>query len=184
MKKIAALGALALLMGSVFHTNAASTGTITFNGSITDATCDVSVDGAGMDASVTLPVVAASELASAGQTSGRTTFTLGLSNCNLGTADSASVAAYFQPGTTVDSATGRLIQTDAAGAENVSLQLIDGTNDSVIFAGDSSQMTTAAFTEIEAGKDVKLPYAAEYYAEGEATAGAVVSSVVYNLQYK
>ncbi|WPU21968.1 fimbrial protein [Cedecea neteri] len=184
MKKIAALGALALLMGSVFQANAASTGTITFNGSITDATCDVSVDGTGADATVQLPVVAASELASAGQTTGRTNFTLGLSNCNLGEGDSASVAAFFQPGTTVDSATGRLIQTDAAGAENVSLQLRDGTNDSVIFAGDSSQMTTAAFKNVEAGKDIKLPYSAEYYAEGKATAGAVASSVVYNLQYK
>lgn len=184
MKKIASFGVLTLALASAFSVNADSTGTISFKGSVTDATCDVNVDGGGMDATVQLPIVTASDLSVAGKTSGRTNFNLGLSNCDVGTSDSPSVAAYFQPGATVDPTTGRLVQTDDTGAKNVSLQLRDGTNNSVIAAGDSSQMQSASFANVVAGQDVVLPYSVEYYAEGEATAGAVASSVVYNLQYK
>lgn len=184
MKKTTALGIIAISMASAFSANAASTGTITFNGSVTGATCDVVVDGGSMNATVNLPAVPASDLASAGATSGRTNFTLGLKDCDLGDGETASVAAYFQPGATVDTVSGRLRQTDSSGAENISLQLRDGTNNSVIIAGDSSQMDSAAFTEITSGGNTSLPYSVEYYAEGEVTAGAVTSSVVYNLQYK
>lgn len=184
MKKIASLSVIAVLMGSAFAANAASTGTITFNGMVTDTTCNVDVDGQGADATVTLPTVPATELSAAGQTTGRTNFNMALSDCVVGSEGENTVAAFFQTGATVDNNTGRLKQTAAAGAENVSLQLRDGTNDNVIFAGNQNQVTSNAFAEIKEGEEIKLPYSVEYYAESAATSGVVTSSVVYNLQYK
>lgn len=184
MKKIASLTAIAVLMGSAFTVNAASTGTITFNGMVTDTTCNVNVDGQGVDATVTLPTVPVTELAAAGKTIGRTNFNMALSDCVVGTEGENTVAAFFQTGATVDNNTGRLKQTSAAGAENVSLQLRDGTNDNIIFAGNQNQATTNAFAEIKDGEEIALPYSVEYYAEAQVTSGVVTSSVVYNLQYK
>ncbi|WP_227318563.1 fimbrial protein [Cedecea davisae] len=184
MNKFASLSAVAVLMTSAFAANAASTGTITFNGMVTDTTCDVTVDGQAADATVVLPTVPATELASAGQTTGRTNFNMSLKDCVVGTQGEKTVAAFFQTGATVDNNTGRLKQTETTGASNVSLQLRDGTNDNVIFAGNENQATSNNFAEIKDGEDVTLPYSVEYYAEGKSTAGVVASSVVYNLQYK
>lgn len=184
MKKISSLTAIAVIMGSVCAANAASTGTITFNGMVTDTTCDVNVDGQGGEATVTLPTVPATELATAGLTTGRTNFNMALSNCVVGSEGENTVAAFFQTGATVDNSTGRLKQTSASGAENVSLQLRDGTNDKVIFAGNQNQSTTNHFAQIKDGEEITLPYSVEYYAESKATSGVVTSSVVYNLIYK
>ena len=184
MKKIASLTVIAVVMGSAFAANAASTGTITFNGMVTDTTCNVGVDGQGADATVTLPTVAATDLSVAGQTTGRTSFNMSLSDCAVGSEGENTVSAFFQTGATVDNNTGRLKQTTATGAENVSLQLRDGTNNAVIFAGNQNHMTSNAFVTIKDGEEITLPYTVEYYAEGVAKSGVVTSSVVYNLQYK
>lgn len=184
MKKIASLTALAVLMGSAFTANAASTGTINFSGNVTDTTCDVAVNGVSGDASVTLPTVPASELASAGKTTGLTNFTLSLNDCVTGSEGQNTVAAFFQTGATVDNETGRLKQTSAGGAENVSLELLDGTNDSTIFVGNQNQNSSSYFADIKDGEEIKLPYSVRYHAEAPVTSGVVTSSVVYNLQYK
>lgn len=164
--------------------NAASTGTITFDGLVTDTTCDVDVEGQGADATVTLPTVPATELAAAGQTTGRTNFNISLSNCTVGSQGENTVSAFFQTGATVDNSTGRLKQTTTTGATNVSLRLLDGTNSNIIFVGNQTQTTTNFFGQIQPGAQIILPYSVEYYAEGVATSGVVTSSVTYNLQYK
>jgi major type 1 subunit fimbrin (pilin) len=117
-------------------------------------------------------------------TTGRTNFDLQLTNCTVGADGAKTVAAYFQTGATVDNTSGRLKQTDTAGAKNVSLQLRDGTNTNVIFVGSSTQQNTNNFVDISSATSVTMPYSVEYYAEDTASAGAVASSVVYNLQYK
>lgn len=196
MKRYPLLIALPFLACSVLNAQAASTGTINFKGRVTASTCNVSVDGQGVDATVTLPTVPATELAGAGQTTGRTNFLMALSDCTLhltpptnemeGFWSESLVSAFFQAGATVDSNTGRLKQTTASGAENVSLQLRDGTNNNVIVAGSQTQRANNYFADIHdySGQEIKLPYAVEYYAEAAATSGVVTSSVVYNLQYK
>ncbi|KNE87557.1 hypothetical protein PSTG_19058, partial [Puccinia striiformis f. sp. tritici PST-78] len=62
MKKSALVASIVLLMGVSSLANSASTGTITFNGLITDNTCNVDVNGQGSDAIVTLPTVSANQL--------------------------------------------------------------------------------------------------------------------------
>ncbi|MHC9515484.1 MULTISPECIES: fimbrial protein [Enterobacter] len=197
MYQRALLATLTALSISVLPVNAASTGTVNFKGRVTASTCDVSVDGQGVDATVKLPTVPSTDLASAGQTAGRTTFIMTLTNCTqtyfppASDDDEASlsdsmVSAFFQAGETVDSSTGRLKQMALSGAENVSLQLRDGTNNNVIFAGSQTQRNNNYFVDItgKKGEEIRLPYVVEYYAESAATSGVVTSSVVYNLQYQ
>lgn len=178
------ISGVAFSLGMASMASATSTGTITFTGEVTDTTCEVSVNGDGADATVTLPTVPATELKTTGLTTGRTNFDLQLSNCSVGANGANTVSAYFQTGSTVDTTSGRLKQTDTSGAQNVSLQLRDGTNSNVIFVGSSTQQSTNYYANIASATSVTLPYSVEYYAEDAATAGAVSSSVVYNLQYK
>lgn len=175
-----------LCAGTSFVANAASTGTITFNGELTDSTCNVVIDGQASDATVTLPTVSISDLPSSGKTSGRTAFNLQLSDCVVGTnAGQSKVSAFFQTGATVDQSTGRLKNTLTDGATLVDLQLLDASNNyAPINVGSTNQVSDMAYVDIDANGSATLPYAVEYYANGQTTPGLVASSVVYNLQYK
>lgn len=179
MKKIV-LSAVATAMMSVSLAHAASTGTITFNGQLNSNTCDVVVDGQAADATVVLPTIGTNQLSSTGQTAGDTGFTMALNNC-AGTLQTAS--AFFEAGATVDSVTGRLNNTGTA--TNVSLQLLDGSSPSraVIEAGNQSQVSGNSYVNISSGS-ANLPYIVRYFANGATTAGTVVSSVVYSIQYQ
>ncbi|MGL6627384.1 fimbrial protein [Aeromonas jandaei] len=187
-KKILNIGLLIAMGMNVATANAASSGTITFNGSITGSTCEVAVNGKTADATVTLPTVPAEALSATGETTGKTGFFMSLTNCAAPVPGASQVAAFFQAGASVDNTTGRLKQLapgDTA-ATNVSLQLSDGVSDAPIFVGNSSQIQNNHFEAItgEQGEEVRLAYEVEYYAEDAVTAGLVTSNVVYNLQYK
>ncbi|WP_336222352.1 fimbrial protein [Citrobacter amalonaticus] len=195
MKKSLIAASMVILSGSAFMAHAESTGTITFNGMVTDTTCDVSVNGQGPTATVQLPTVSSTLLAVKGDVTGRTQFNMELTNCTLGTTtgDTVSqVSAFFQDGATVDPSTGHLKQQEPAGATNVSLQLLDGTTFAPIKVGDSSQITDSTYYAMTDTGDatgnvlptIEMPYAVEYFADGQATPGPVSSSVVYNLMYK
>lgn len=181
MKKIISSAALlALFSVAAMNAQAASTGTITFNGELTATTCDADVDGQGPDATIVLPTVGTNQLTAEGQTAGRTGFNIGLSNC-AGTLQTAS--AFFEAGSTVDLTTGHLKNVNGD-ATNVSLQLRDEAgSEAVIQAGNSNQTANTTYYDISSGS-ADLPYAVEYYANGATTAGTVVSSVVYSIQYK
>ncbi|MDZ7555953.1 fimbrial protein [Cronobacter sakazakii] len=188
MKKLSLGLSLAAAMGFAVTAQAASTGTITFEGELTATSCDVNVDGQGSDATITLPTMGINQLDAAGKTAGRTNFVMDLTNC-AGTLK--TVAAYFEAGASVDPVTGRLKNTidstTGGGASKVSLQLRDGSSTSydVIKAGDASQSTKTTFVTYDATEGTAtLPYAVEYYAEDATTAGKVNSSVVYSLMYK
>lgn len=184
-KSVISLSLLAMLGLAAASSQAASTGTITFNGELTDTTCDVDVNGQGTDATVTLPTVSINQLTAAGNTTGRTSFNMNLSKCVIGTEGGHSkVAAFFQPGDTVDLSTGRL-KNVGGDATNVDLRLLDASgNYSAINVGNTDQVDNMAYVDIQADGTAVLPYAVEYYANGQTTAGTVTSSVVYNLQYK
>ncbi|WP_058912981.1 fimbrial protein [Entomohabitans teleogrylli] len=169
-----------LVSGSVL---AVDSGVISFSGTITDTTCEVNIGGTGTDAAVVLPAVSAESLKGATKTNGKTRFTLSLSGCSTGL---SSAKAFFAAGTSVDDATGRLknMDTTDSGAGNISLQLRDGQNDSVIVAGDQSQInSTAGYVDVTSAS-ATLPYFVEYYSEGVVTPGTVTSQVTYNLIYK
>lgn len=140
------------------NAQAASTGTIKFNGELTATTCNVVVDNQASDATIQLPTLGINQLATAGSTAGETSFNMALSDC-AGTLTTAS--AFFENGTTVDT-TGRLknISTDTAAtddaeattaATNVSLELLDGTTGDTIVAGNQSQVEANSYVSIATG---------------------------------
>ena len=180
MKKIL-LSAIAAAVLSSGMVQAASTGTITFNGELTANTCDVIVDGQTANATVVLPTVSTSQLQTAAKTAGDTGFVMALNNCS-GTLETAS--AFFEAGASVDSVTGRL-KNLTGGATNVSLQLLDASSPSqaVIQAGNQNQVMNTTYKNVTSGS-TSLPYIVRYYAEAPTTAGTVVSNVVYSIQYQ
>jgi major type 1 subunit fimbrin (pilin) len=181
MKKLTIVASLFAVFGSVGLVQAASTGTITFNGKLTANTCDVVVDGQAADATVTLPTVGINQLDAATKTAGQTGFLMALNNC-AGTLKTAS--AFFEAGTSVDTVTGRLKNLTGT-ATGVSLQLLDASSASqaVILAGNQNQVTNTTYKDVSGGS-ATLPYAVRYYAEAATKAGTVVSNVVYSIQYQ
>ena len=190
MKKLASAAAIGgLLCATSIH---ASDGTITFTGSVTANTCTIKINGGAADATITLPTVSASQLAKGGDTAGSTPINFALSACQTGTsAATGAVKAYFETGTNVDPATGRLKNTAASGATNVQLQLLNS-DDSVITIGDASTIkggTLAAGTGPgSTASSATFAYAVRYYnsASGSTAAGSgsVSSSVTYSVTYQ
>ena len=84
---------------------AATTGTISFDGQITDSTCDVTGGTTGTSSFVVqLPVVSTNQLGP-GDVAGRTNFRMSLANC-MSVAN--GVRVFFEGGPTVDPGTGTL----------------------------------------------------------------------------
>ena len=174
MKKII-LAASALALGSVAAH--AADGTITITGQVTDQTC--TINGGTEDIAVTLPTVGTSTLAAAGQTAGRTPFTISLTNCAAAAGAAGEVATYFEPGANTN-ADGYLNNT--GNATNVQVQLLGDNNEVIkVLAGavqNNSQVVTVD------GGSANLNYYAQYYATSPATAGTVETAVQYTIVYQ
>jgi major type 1 subunit fimbrin (pilin) len=162
----------------------ASTGTITFNGQLTDTTCIASVnvlDGTGgaANGTVTLPTISVTDLDSAGKTAGMTRFKIMMSNCS-GTL--SSVSTWFEGAGT--DGNGRLINNGTAG--NVVVELWDATANTRIQAGHESQYTSNYWQPRPSGplRMSTLFYAVRYYATDATTPGSVATRVNYTLMYK
>lgn len=153
----------------------AADGTITFNGEVTAQTCTVATP-AGADFTVTLPTVASSALSTAGETAGRTGFSIALANCPAG-----DVATYFEPGATVDNASGRLINQGSA--NNVQVQLLGDNGQPIPVRASGTAQPNSQWVTVAGDGSANLDYAAEYYATGASTAGDVTTSVNYTLIY-
>lgn len=175
-KKLYSLALAGAVLGAVSASAFASDGTITINGSITDATCTVKGDGANGDLLVNLDKISAKGLAKAGDTGGFKPFSIKLTDC----AATGEVKAGFDPGPTTDLANGRLnlVGTDGV-ATNLQLQLRNS-DSSVIKVGDSASIKGATI----ANKAATLTYLVGYYATGAATAGTANSSVTYSINYE
>ncbi|RQT12205.1 fimbrial protein [Burkholderia contaminans] len=157
----------------------AADGTITITGEITAQTCTISGDGGGKDFTVMLPTVSTSALSSSGTTAGRKPFKIALSNCSP---NSGNVSVYFEPGTTVNAATGQL-RNATGSATNVEVGLLnkDGSN---IKLGAALAQQNSQIVAISGGA-ATLDYSAQYVATGgAATAGTVGTSVLYSLAYQ
>lgn len=190
--------ALSLMAGSTVASD--NTGTVTFGGELTESSCKVDIEGQGPNAVITLPTVSTNTLAQAGKVTGRTAFNMNLHDCVYRQSDPSRMAprnnydypfsrvsAFFETGSTVDQTVGRLknMDTSPTGATFVQLQLLDGSNGfAPIKVGNTKQVTDTVYVKIDDDDKATLPYAVEYYATGETTAGKVNSSVVYTLQYK
>ena len=177
MKKNVIMAALVACLSIPAVVAAAPDGTITFNGTISSQTCDVSVNNGSKDAKVTLPNVISSLLASQGQVAGATSFTIDLKNC--ATSD-GKVRAFFQAGSNVDSASGNLKNNGTAAEVQVQLLDADG---NVLKAGDESQRAGTANQQTLNDGAATLSYAAQYYATGKAGPGSVATAVEYSVDY-
>lgn len=177
MKKILlAIPLLVLATSSAF----AADGTITINGQVTAKTCTINTVK-GKDFTVTLPTVSQSVLAAAGDTAGRTPFTINLTGCTA----ASKVATYFEPGATVDFNTGRL--NNASGtATNVQVQLLGSSNEviPVLAAGAGGVQANSQLVTVSSTGAADLNYYAQYYATGASTPGNVATSVKYTIIYQ
>lgn len=175
--KIKLLTSLAIAAAATASSFAhAADGMITITGSLTAQTC--TINGGTKNFTVALPKVSASSLATAGNTAGRTPFTIALTSCSPTT---GTVHTYFEAGPTTDTASGRLI-VDAGGASNVQISLLNGADQSAIKAGSPNATQNSKPVGINSGA-ATLQYYAEYYATGKATAGAANTRVMYTLAY-
>lgn len=167
--------AAAATLPTVSH---AADGTININGNIGTQTCTINGNGTGgKDFTVKLPKVSTTALATGGSTAGRTPFKIGLTNCSPA---SGNVYTHFEPGTTVNSTTGQLLNATGT-AKNVEVGLLNGdaTNISVGKADENS----AAVALKNGAAD--LPYYAQYVATGGAAGqGSVNTSVMYSIMYQ
>ncbi len=153
----------------------ASDGTITINGQVNAATCTVAVTGTS-GSTVTLPTVATTVLAAAGNTAGQTAFSIGLTGCSAGV---TKAATYFEAGPNVNAA-GRL--NNPVGAANVNVELVNSNGTTPIVIGSAAPTTGIGSFPVASGS-ATLNYFARYYATGAATAGAVATSVTFSMVY-
>lgn len=162
----------------------ATDGTVDFQGKLVAQTCSIDINGVpSFSSAIMLPRVSTSTLTTAGQTTGRTGFTIGLSNCS-GSAKSA--AAFFESQANwFDPVSGNLTYRPTPGfASNVQMQLIDAMTDKPIRVGDIGQMTSTTQIPIDANGNAKLPYAVQYYATGVTTAGKAITSTWFSINYQ
>lgn len=182
MKAIIPALALGGLLGLASLGAHAADGTITITGTVSDITCSINGGDAGAQASkaIVLPTVTASSLSSLGQTAGTsqpTDLKFTLSSCSNGT----KAIASFENGPLVDQSNGNLINSGSAA--NVQVQLLNGDMAPInVTTNSNNQLATngAAIT----GGAADLKYYARYYATGQATAGTVISSVQFSMQYQ
>jgi len=188
MKKI--LSSMAVIGYTILNVAAANAfdGQITFNGTLTDTTCKVNINGGGQLGIVTLPTISTSDLSTEGDTAGETTFNIVLTECSGDT--SSEVLAYFEyDAAFVNPTTGNLrnlLEGVSGGATKVELQLLDSA-DTVIKVGDESQRG-GVWATIDASGNATIQHAVRYYATGpgsaKATAGQVKGQVTFTLTYQ
>ncbi|WP_248322527.1 fimbrial protein [Caballeronia sp. Sq4a] len=170
-------GVLSLAAGGAF----ASDGTITFNGALTATTCTINGNGtSSKNFSVDLPTISTSTLVKAGDTAGDTGYSIALSQCAPVTG-SSKASVFYEAGTTVDLADGRL-KVAAGGAQNVKLELLNE-DESLIKAGSARDLQNSKPADISSG-GATLRYIVRYYATGATSAGPANSSVVYSIDYQ
>ncbi|CAI8737193.1 fimbrial protein [Pseudomonas sp. IT-P176] len=180
-RKSLALAALVCATGAQFAN--ASDGTINFNGELMNQSCTISVNGVVSPtvATVTLPTISTSQLTVAGQTSYHTNFNIQLHKCVSVSGRTFTAAAFFEAGSTVDPLSGNLKNVSGT-AGNVQLQLVDPVTGTPIKAGSTTQRAQTTRNTI-VGDAADMAYAVRYYATGATTAGTVVGSVTFSVDY-
>lgn len=154
-------------------TAAATSGTISFDGQVTDATCDVSGGTTGTSSfTVRLPIISTNQLGP-GDVAGRTNFRMALSNCQFAT---NGVRVFFEGGPTVDPATGTL----TTGLPDVNLALYNGDGTQIAVGSETQRDDNTLYQTFDT-----MDYQVAYQNVGAvgAMAGVVTTSVVYSLHY-
>lgn len=152
----------------------ATDGTVNFTGEISSQTCTIDGSTTGTTAkTVVLPRVAATSLSTVGQTSGRTGFTLAMTECS-----GSSALVRFEQRASVDAATGNLIN-QTAGGSNVQVQILNASFSPINLQTNDGSLSTAI-----SNKAANLQFYAQYIAAtAAATAGKVTSNVQFSMDY-
>jgi major type 1 subunit fimbrin (pilin) len=146
-------------------------GTINITGKVLGATCTVAVNGG---ATVLLPTVMKTDLATAGATAGATNFNISLTGCDTNTTSATMVFS----GTNIDTTTGYLNNT-VTGGSTAKIQLLQGTAQI-----NTSTGANAPVIPVNASGVGSTALTAQYIASGAAaTAGLVSSTVNFTLTY-
>lgn len=177
---------LAMSLGFVSSGVTANDGTITFVGSITAATCDISGGdesnpNQGADFTVTLPNVSTTALAAPGLLAGDTPFYINLSGSQCENGRVANVIFERAQSTNIDAATGNLKNHTVTGAaKNVQVRLLNQDKKvlNLNLANVSHQPVTIA------SHTAQFKYWGQYIATGGAAGGGTVNTdVVYSISY-
>ncbi|TCM69174.1 major type 1 subunit fimbrin (pilin) [Acinetobacter calcoaceticus] len=179
MKKLKALVAVSALLAPL-ATFAAPT--VTFQGEVTDQTCEASING-GTNGNVLLPTVPSSSLAADGQKAGLTPFTIEVSNCTAPATSALKINTRFLGhAVTTNGNLGNIAETNPAA--NVAIQVTEQADG--VKAVSFNGVTDVAGLELPVGEtSTSHEFAAQYIAEGgAASAGAVKAVVEYTLSYQ
>ncbi len=178
MNKIAIALAATLALGVVASAQAAD-GTITFDGEVLSTSCKIDVGGEGAaNATITLPKVAATSLATAGSRASEVPFNIVVGGPGADACTQSNVKAYFHKGANVNAA-GRLSNTAGTGqATNVDVVLMNAKRQDINLVDNTNSETIA----ISSGT-ATIPLFGQYYATGAATAGLVDTNVEYSVIY-
>ncbi|MCU9952965.1 type 1 fimbrial protein [Burkholderia sp. BKH01] len=167
----------------------AADGRINFTGSVVASTCKIN-EGVN-DLKVALPTASTNMLTGAGKTAGRTPFKLTLTGCTTDKEEGGTtipapvnkVAVAFEPGTTVNLATGRLMLTGDDSAKNVEISILNDKYEPIKVGAESSAQNSQVVNIDTTAGTATLQYSAEYYATGDVTGGTANSHVTYSLIY-
>jgi len=193
MKLKTALSVLSLASCAAISTSAmAQSGTLLINGSISPVSCTPVITGPNVNGNtITLQPAFINDYATVGSTGGAEAFTFEWSGCSI--AGVTNVWVHFGAGGANVDGNGRIVPT--TGSQNMRFELLnDGTSGTPIVAGgtagaqpNASQGSAVAFTGgPNPNWTASKTYAVRYYANQPLTiadAGAVESSVTYNVQY-
>lgn len=171
-----------VMTGMLTSMLANATPTVTFQGEVSDQTCQASING-GTDGVVLLPTVPANSLDSAGKTAGLTPFTISVKDCTAPAADMPIKTKFLGHAVTSNGNLGNVASgTDAA--TNVAIQLTESASgaDAIVLNGP----TSVAGLVLKSGQDnASYDFGVRYISEnGGATAGVVTSLVEYTLSYQ
>ncbi|CAD5109399.1 fimbrial protein [Zestomonas carbonaria] len=157
--------------------------TITFNGEVTDQTCQAVVNGS-TDPTVVLESVPASALnGGVGRTTGETTFTLQLTGCSAPSGADEHFTTLFQA--TNPTGSGHLANTAASGATGVALQLLDAPAGNPVNLAGGAAVEAGDIVLADGQTETTYDYAVQYVSEAATvTPGPVLSSVTYTLRYE
>ncbi len=177
MKNILATFALFISAASMVN---ASSGKITFVGSIVEGGCSVST----LDSSqfnIIMPAVSEERLRHSNKTAGRTPISINLAGCK-----GRSLNVHFDVVQSTDIKTGRLKNTSDSenSAKNVQIQLVNenGSPIKVESVRNENRKFNTQFVNVNRDS-ATLNYAAEYYATGAVSTGDIKSAALYTIVY-
>ncbi|UAK22237.1 type 1 fimbrial protein [Kluyvera sp. CRP] len=158
-------------------------GTITFNGSVSDTTCDVTTNN-GSDFTVNLAPITLTDVTSSTGivTANSKNFTMNLKNCSAADADTQTLKITFTSSNLSDD--GKYLKNYSAnGAEGVGIALTSDGSTAVPFETAFNTGLTSA--DASSADGVTLTMHANYYNFGgtAATTGKVVTDATYSFSY-